>query len=338
MDSSKYILLFESCRLTKGASRTLLVDLERKNIEFLDNELYDLFLSKNKTYTVKEILAQYNAEKSEIVKEYLEFLIENEYAFLCEESEINFFPPLTLEWDHYSIITNCIIDFKNQPLELNSYKQLINDLDDLGCEAIQIRDYNGLPLSFITEFLKLFNKTILYKIELLLKYNDELENYKKLLDGFPRITELILHSYSSDNQFKNDAVQNVILTKQIISDEACCGVVAPNYFNLDMDHFLESLNHNTCLNRKVGIDGNGNIKNCPSMKINFGNIKTQSIKDVIDNPDFTKAWNIKKDTIEDCKICEFRHICTDCRANLGEEINLKKPAKCNYNPLKMSWG
>lgn len=338
MDTTKYILLFECCRLTKGASRTLLIDSERKNIEFLDNEIYDLFISKNKTQTIESLLSQYDSNTSKIIKEYLEFLIEKEYAFLCEKSEIDFFPPLNLEWDHYSTISNCIIDFKHQPLELNSYKQLLSDLDDLGCEAIQIRDYNGLTLSFLNDFLKLFDKTILYKIELLLKCNDELENYKKLLDTFPRITELILHSYTSDNEFKNDAVQNVILTKQVIMDETCCGVVASKYFNLDMDHFLESLNHNTCLNRKVGIDSNGNIKNCPSMKINFGNINTVSIKEVISNPDFTKAWGIKKDTIEDCKICEFRNICTDCRAYLGEEINLKKPAKCNYNPVKMSWG
>ncbi|WP_312511537.1 hypothetical protein [Chryseobacterium culicis] len=49
------------------------------------------------------------------------------------------------------------------------------------------------------------------------------------------------------------------------------------YFNTNITKVLEAINHNSCLYKKIGIDKNGNIKNCPLMKENFGNIdKTRS--------------------------------------------------------------
>ena len=48
--------------------------------------------------------------------------------------------------------------------------------------------------------------------------------------------------------------------------------------------------------------------------------------------------NIKKDQISVCKDCEFRYVCTDCRAytqNSGDQYS--KPLKCNYDPYTATW-
>ena len=53
---------------------------------------------------------------------------------------------------------------------------------------------------------------------------------------------------------------------------------------------------------------------------------------------FKSLWGIKKENIDVCKDCEFRHLCTDCRAIIMEPENIfSQPAKCNYNPYLAKW-
>lgn len=123
-----------------------------------------------------------------------------------------------------------------------------------------------------------------------------------------------------------------------IKSFANCGIVSRNYFGVDKDKVIESINHNSCLNRKISIDKDGNIKNCPSMAESFGNIKDTTLEEALNKPGFKKYWNITKDQIEVCKDCEFRHICTDCRAYIEDPENqYSKPLKCGYNPYTNEW-
>jgi len=98
------------------------------------------------------------------------------------------------------------------------------------------------------------------------------------------------------------------------------------------------LHHNSCLNRTVSIDTKGNIKNCPSMTENFGNIRDTTLMEALEKPGFKKYWNITKDQIDVCKDCEYRYICTDCRAYTKDaNSHFIKPAKCLYNPYTGEW-
>jgi SPASM domain peptide maturase of grasp-with-spasm system len=129
-----------------------------------------------------------------------------------------------------------------------------------------------------------------------------------------------------------------VYLKQELTDSKSCGNIHHNYFNITYESFSESQHHNTCLNRKISIDVHGNIKNCPSMPQSFGNIKDTTLEQALEHPDFKKYWNITKDQIEVCKDCEFRHICTDCRAYTEDPENmLSKPLKCGYNPYTNVW-
>src|SRR5690606_36461269 len=76
-----------------------------------------------------------------------------------------------------------------------------------------------------------------------------------------------------------------------------CGIVDRDYFSNHIHHITESQRHNTCLNRKIAIDAEGNIKNCPSMAKSYGNIKDTRLTDVVNNPEFQKLWFIHKDQI-----------------------------------------
>lgn len=130
----------------------------------------------------------------------------------------------------------------------------------------------------------------------------------------------------------------IMMVCRNIVNEKHCGIINDEYFYSNIKLFSESQHHNTCLNKKIAIDKNGNIKNCPSMSENFGNIKDTSLSEALNKNNFKKYWNITKDQIEICKDCEFRHICTDCRAYIEEPDNqYSKPLKCGYNPYTNEW-
>ena len=75
------------------------------------------------------------------------------------------------------------------------------------------------------------------------------------------------------------------------------------------------------------------------MPESFGNIKDTTLEQALNHPNFKKYWNITKDQTEVCKDCEFRHICTDCRAYIEKpEDQYSKPLKCGYNPYTNEWG
>ena len=99
---------------------------------------------------------------------------------------------------------------------------------------------------------------------------------------------------------------------------------------------MENKLFNSCLNRKIAVDEHGNIGNCPSMEKKFGSVKENSLLTVAKRNDFKKVWKLNKDAIEICKDCEFRYICSDCRAYTENGIT-SKPAKCSYDPYTGIW-
>ncbi len=74
------------------------------------------------------------------------------------------------------------------------------------------------------------------------------------------------------------------------------------------------------------------------MRKSYGNIRDTKLEDVARDPEFQKLWFIHKDLIDVCRDCEFRHVCTDCRAYLKNPEDIySQPAKCGYNPYIALW-
>jgi len=128
------------------------------------------------------------------------------------------------------------------------------------------------------------------------------------------------------------------ITKNNVPDKNYCGKINLPDFTVNKETFMESQHYNTCLNRKIGIDSEGNIKNCPSMNKSYGNIKGTLLQQAITKKGFKSFWNINKDEIKVCKDCKFRHICTDCRAYIEDPNDIySKPLKCGYDPYTAKW-
>lgn len=337
--NEQYIQLFACCTLTKGYTQTLLVDFERKMFELLPNEFYAVFTEKCHTKTYGTILNEFTDEDKTTAQEYFDYLIQHEYVFFCDKEELSFFPAMDMQWDYPATISNALIDFKPGSPPVSQYSTFFEELATLGCCDLQIRCYYPMPLEQLAELYQYIGKNDIYRTELIVQYDAQisLETYQQFLLKIPYINMLILHGYPESTSIKMSTDQKMYGSKEVLLDEQCCGNVSIHYFNPDLTHFTESLHFNTCLNRKIAVDAEGHIKNCPSIQKSFGQLGKTSLHTVIALPDFTKYGQITKEQVADCKVCEYRHICTDCRAYTNDGSLYGKPAKCTYNPYTGEW-
>lgn len=340
MNTLPVFKMHSNCIVVKGVNRSTICDLQRNEVKLIPSDLQNL-IEQHEGKTIEEIKVQYNEADHEVVEEYLNFLLEHEYAFFTDTPE--FYPKLNTAWFEPSIITNAIIDV-NSDSEYDITK-VLSQLDDFNCKHVQIRFFNTIQLNKITELLDFLNETvsIVSSINFVVSFTEEF-SVEKLIELFqkqPRICSFLIYNHRKEDFIKPLQGNHIKYIKYISKNSMSashCGIISSEYFSPNIKAYTESLQHNSCLNRKISVDANGFIKNCPSMSAHFGNIKDTSLKEALQQKEFKRYWNITKDEIDVCKDCEFRHICTDCRAyRENPEDQYSKPLKCGYNPYMNVW-
>lgn len=331
----EYIKLHANCIPVKGHKQSFIVDLQRgSSSNSIPNSLFEI-LNTYPNKTLDEIKREYNNEYDKIIDDYFKFLLKNEFAFKCSKKELEVFPELDLTWKSASTIENAIVDisvFKRKEIQ-----KIILELSELRCNALQIRFEKACPISIIEEIGSLLENTRILTVEIFIKYSEKMtiERFTSLVDKFPRFQKI--HVYNAPLN-KISKCFKIIFYKKNINPSKDCGIISSHNFVVNIKTFTESQCFNTCLNRKVSIDSKGNIKNCPSMTQHYGHISTTTLKEAIEKPGFKDYWLIKKDDIDVCQDCEFRHICTDCRAFIQDSKNIySKPKRCEYNPYIAKW-
>lgn len=338
---NSYFNLFSNCVLVKGKSMSLISDIQLGKIYHIPNDCGEILMYLKKK-SIEECYNYYGIDNKDTIDEYLDFFLSIKVGFIDhklhkELSKINF------QWDYYSDITNCIIEYNSSI----NYDYLLYSLEELNIDAIEIRFYKHIPFDELSLFLEKFENSKFQSIEILIQYSSfqEIENdIDSFVKKYSRLSKIFVSNCAEEKISKvfEDSVTISFIDKNINSCLSC-GNIDIKYFKLNMSLFCESLNYNSCLNKKLAVDTNGNIKNCPSMLQSFGNIKDATLKDVFDDSDFKKYWSITKDEIEICKDCEFRYICTDCRAYTerthtnSEGLDISKPLKCGYDPYTNIW-
>jgi SPASM domain peptide maturase of grasp-with-spasm system len=339
---NNYFVFFTSCFLIKGFNRSLIIDSQRAKFETIPNSMYDILKQFKNKLSIDEVFKKFNFEERIILNEYLDYLIENEYGLIVNNEEFDLFIDMDLNFELPYYATNCIIELS--PITINYINKLLSNLEKIHCKNVQLITYEDISFNTIQNILELTKNSNFKSIELVLKYSNELYHFITNGDYYKsRITKLIFHSTKTFDSMKHNEKFEIKFLKKEIKNFTFCGIVNENYFDyINKFIVLESLNHNSCLNRKISIDKDGYIRNCPSMPQHYGNIKDTTLEEALNHPDFKKYWNVNKDMIEVCKDCEFRHICTDCRAytertHFDGEIDLSKPLKCGYNPYTNEW-
>ena len=334
-DYSLYPVFFESCRIVEGGKNSIICDIQRgKYLSFPKN--YNSILKRFQGKNIKTILDE-NCENIDSLIEIINMLVEKEYLFLTRHPEN--FPSLSLDWYHYAIISNALIDYSKKYAD--QFDHLKNQLIELECQNIKVRSFGKIEYFELINIIKCFENDFNVFFELLLPISEDfiIEDIVKLCEEVLNLNRIVLYNSKDNKRIIFDVIdgRSIFLSKEKITQNSC-GIVNPGYFTNDISHFTEAHHHNTCLNCKISIDAEGNIRNCPSMPQSFGNIKDTTLQQALDHPDFKKYWNHKKDDIEVCKDCEFRYICTDCRAYLEDPHNeYSKPLKCGYDPYAGGW-
>lgn len=330
--------MFECCRIVTGCTKSVIYDLQRSKNRYIPNDLANILLNHNRN-KIKEVLASISSEFHNILLENISLLIDEEYVFLTETPER--FPAMSLEWDEPSQISNAIIENGEWLKDKKTYQKL-SELNILGCKHIEIRIYNKISISEMFSILALIQKVEFLSIDVIAHYplDFHLESVSEfILKNYNLHNFIIFNSPISKKISGEDSdFGTVVLTTNSLESRIHCGAIHLKNFNDNIKFFTESLHHNSCLNRKISIDAEGNIKNCPSMKESFGNIRDTTLSEAIEKPGFKNYWDTNKDKIHVCKDCEFRYICTDCRAYVEDpEDILSKPLKCGYNPYTGEW-
>jgi len=328
--------LYSACVPVKGASRSIICNLEKGNFNYIPNTLCDV-LVEYKNCSIDIIKGDFDESSHAELDKHFSFLIENGFGFWYDKPEE--FPDMQLDWDHSSPITNAIIDVNDS--SKYDISEVIRQLDDFRCEALQLRFFNVISIEEINQILSTTYESNFMSIELYLKYHPIYSDsfLKDLCKKYERIRFVIVHSSPEEKIVSSDDdYYYAWYDKTELKDESHCGNISRKYFSPNILLFTESQHFNNCLNRKISVDKEGNIKNCPSMLTSFGKIQHTSLKEALEKPGFKNNWTIRKDEIEVCKDCEFRYICTDCRAYTSNpKDKYAKPAKCTYDPYTATW-
>ncbi|MFT3794694.1 grasp-with-spasm system SPASM domain peptide maturase [Flavobacterium sp.] len=334
----EHFKLFSNCKIVKGASRALMMDLQKEKSTLIPLDLAEIVERLESGSTIDALKQMYGA--AEAIGQYLNFLVSGNYGFLCTRADFDLFPPIDFKFEIPNQISNAII-------ELNTvdavFKDTIGQLHGLGCIYVSIVKYAPLSLAEINEINEIMRPIRMVSYEIHGKYDAALT--PELIAGMTEVyhTKIVsLHLHNSPFAKKLEVGDigsfDVHYIESDITSFKQCGVVNLKNFYTNIDNLAESLNHNSCLHKKLSIDQFGNIKNCPATTQSFGNIRDTTLADALRQPDFKKYWNITKDEIDVCKDCEFRHICTDCRAFTEQPENpYSKPLKCGYSPYTNQW-
>jgi SPASM domain peptide maturase of grasp-with-spasm system len=259
------------------------------------------------------------------------------------------FNQLSNKWNNPSKITNVLIELDE---DLNKHLwSIFPQLHNFNCTSLKfhLSDKFVRPLAFVNKLLSFLrdSRSSIVGVEFTLKDPStySIEKIKQIFQDHPRLKVMAFYASNIDEVIKpSESSNESLLIKSTMASFSAkrCGSISKETFTLNQPTYNESRSHNSCLNRKISIDSNGDIRNCPSMSESYGNIKDTTLEEAINKPGFKKYWNITKDDIEICKDCEFRYVCTDCRAytertKFEDDIDLSKPLKCGYNPYTNEW-
>lgn len=327
--------LYGNCVPVRGARRSLLCDLQKGRAHFIPNGLYGI-LTELGHLSVEEIKDSFERECDAVIDGYMEFLVREDYGFFTDEPEK--FPPVPLEWDRPEAVTNAIIDADRD--SAHDYGAILDQLDELGCQALQLRCHDALSREELFQLLQATGGRRLRHLDLILAYTPELdlECLGELCLQHQWVYRILLHSSPFDDTRRLEPLGTYVVFQSAKFDADHCGQVEVGYFSVNLQHFSEAQHFNTCLNRKLSITADGEIKNCPSMLRSLGNVRTTALADAVRHPSLVQLGRITKDQVEVCRECEFRYICTDCRVYTRDFRHpYAKPRRCGYDPRTATW-
>jgi SPASM domain peptide maturase of grasp-with-spasm system len=333
--------LYPSCKLVKGGAYSAIYDLDRRMLFRFDSAYLPLFERAEAGITSDEMDGLDPGPRARCI-EVIAYLEEREVGRYLDAASAALLAPLPERWDSPHTILSAIVDVADQEPE---WEALVGQLDGLQTRSLQVRCFAGLiGREGATRLLARMLGTRITRIELVLKWASEWDrqDWRQLFHQFENLQRVRLHSAPRDLDISGDEVSDlprrlVRFERKIIDGAAHCGAIAEGSLATPSAALYSELrSFNGCLNRKVSIRADGQICNCPSLRATYGS-DVRRLSEIVKSHAFQRPWAIAKDRISVCSGCEFRYVCTDCRAYLGDDLSTEKPARCRYDPLTGRW-
>ncbi len=334
-----FFKIYPCCIPVKGFGRSIIYDLNRSVFSYIPNSLFEL-LQDCEGQTISTIKESIDQENWKVLDKYFVFLQDNEYILFCKtEEELKQFPAIELSYEAPCGISNAILQIKDE-LKVN-VPNLIVDLSALGCRFIQVVFHGEGDFNLVSKVLSYFDKSAFRSVEVLVKYNVHFSEsmLSQLVNKYRRIHHLIVYNSPQNRILKNFhfGMQAISYNTRMIDYSLKRSRIDASDFRPNIDLFCESQGFHTYFNQKVVIDIQGNIKNVPNTDHSFGNVNNVSLAEVIQTEEFQALWCLKKDDIEICKECEYRHMCVDNRIPERIGSQWKHNEKCNYDVYNCLW-
>jgi len=342
----KYVFVFTDCVPVKGSAASAIYDLTRGSISTFPSEYYPLF-ELFRTRRLGQILGDFSEEDRANLRDFLDFLSSNEYMALVDD--LGPFPEIPSSFNEPGLIDNAIIDVRSQH---HDYRKIVEALDSLGCQHVQVRSYSTLfGLRHLGELAELCRGTSIQTVEGVLPHEPSLsdDDYLRTMSANRLLAGLTVHSADQDRTIRVEygasgtsgplVTIEVRMTRRKMASRLDCGAISRSELLAPSTRAVNELRlFNGCLNRKISIDEDGHVRNCPAMARSFGHHQAVALTEVASSSAFQSAWRIRKDDIQVCRDCQYRYACTDCRAFLEDpDAENSKPLKCGYDPYTDQW-
>lgn len=115
---------------------------------------------------------------------------------------------------------------------------------------------------------------------------------------------------------------------------------SPIFPKLPKEEFIKRRHGHSCWWGNIAVTYNGLVLPCiMSREEVCGDIKLQSLAEILESSSLGRFWELSKDNIEVCRDCEYRYVCLDCRplSKGGDGDLCTKVKNCLYNPYEGKW-
>jgi len=332
---NKKFKLFQCCIPVKGISRGVIIDLQRKLVFTLPNQIID-YVSEYSGKSIYNLFYDFKESRT-ILKKYIRFFHDNELLILSDN--LDGFSPLETAYKRPFLVDVITLEIEDIKIYNQSFFQ--NELDHLGTWCLKLILKKN-ALDNIGKILKWLENSKIQSIVLFMEHENDIEEKLNILRAkYARLMQVVFYNYSknckSAHSHESFYFYDILPLDKIFYK----GVQKIDDFLININTYLEALHYNLNFNRTIYIDQYGNIKRHILDHNIFGNLGDKKIDAIIlENESIFKFWEISKDKIAVCKDCEFRYICTDGRVPVKfatGDLFYTHLTKCKYDPYKNSW-
>ncbi|MBW8687985.1 grasp-with-spasm system SPASM domain peptide maturase [Chitinophaga rhizophila] len=332
----EWFRFFASCRIVAGKYSSAIYDLDRSVIYDLPNAFLEV-IREVEVMPLEQMPEKYGPARYQQIKQFLDKFVEKELAFYTTSPEC--FPDIDLTWEKPWHITNAVLELDDTASY--SFDSVIKQLNELGCQAIQVRLGCNFSTSQATEqILKALASTQINFCELMTPHNDiTAAEWISLMDLQPRLRRVYVYAAPDDAVLYNDNERygrKIVSFKKDIRRENK-EKIRLERFSPNILSFTEAQSHNLGLNRKVAIDSQGYIRNYISHPATFGHVNEHLLADVTTQPAFREKWFLPNDWIEGCKDCQYRYTCVSNSDIRKENDKYYKTEMCTFNQQDNTW-